>query len=302
MDNCNKVIAILALLYTVGNQLGLSPVRPAAAQQWTGDRAAPAGGQPHELIRRPDWGRAAPLRGKQLDGRQDSDDDYASFWRDLEAQLFLAQLLNLTKLRLADPKARDSLARLNDFSGKCAQFNKSLDTAQLSLVKLLELTNLERLYQFELPRKASKDARGLEDSLAMQRTSFDKRQQAMRALSSLGNTVTLFFLCESNLMQLNQNDPLLIDMTQLEDYMRKLGLHVERAISNHDKSFAYLIPEGADMSLDSLTNNDRRQSNSLIDKLQFAIVELKTELEAGAKNLKQFLGLDDEPLPATKQT
>lgn len=298
MDNCNKVIAILAILYTIGNQLGQSPVRLAAAQQWTGDRAAP-GEQPHELIRRPDWGRAAPLRGEQLRGDRDDNDHYASFWRDLEAQLFLAQLLNLTKLRLADSKARHSLSRLNGFSSKCAEFNKSLDTAQLSLVKLLELTNLERLYQSELPRKA----KGFEDSLAMQKTSFDKRQQAMRALSCLGNTVTLFFLCESSLMQLNQDDPLLVDMTQLNAYMQKLGLHVERAISNHDKSFAYLIPEGADMSLDSLMKDDRRQSpDSLIDKLQFAMVELKTEMDAGAKNLKRFLGLDDEPLPAAKST
>lgn len=302
MDNCNKAIAFVALIYTIGNQLRQSPIIVASAQQWQALDRSP-GNQPNELIKRPDWDRAPkPMKGnlmRPLMAQDDPDGESFNFWRDLEAQLFIAQLFNLTKLRLADKEASDSLSKLTDSNNKCAEFNKSMDVAQMGLVKLLKLTNLERLHQFELIRRASKRINLFEDSLAMQEISFDKRRQAMQTLNDLGITVVLFSHCLSSLtLQLNQDDPLLEDMVQLGDYMRTLGVQVERAASNHDKSFAYLIPESIDMSLNSLAegqlDDSRHRSATFVDKLKVAFAELKTEMETGAKNLKRFLGLDDD--------
>lgn len=305
MDDCNKVIAILAILYTISNQLKQGPAIQAAAAPSSPDRSP--GNRPHELIRRPDW--QTNINQQQQQKPQlpaDADQFDSNFWRDLQAQLFLAQLLNLTKTRLLDPKAADSFTKLNT----CKSFNKSLDTAQTALVKLLELTNLERLHQFELlPRKLALPgaaAKGnLESSLAAQQTSYDKRQQAMRALSDLGNTVALFFQCLSDLLIGKQDgvnqESLIADMIQLGGYMRNLGLHVDRAVSNHDKSFAYLIPEleSADFSFDFLSSDAsaadkaKQKPGNLMDKLHLAVADLKREMETGAENLKQFLGFDN---------
>lgn len=248
--------------------------------------------QPEKLHLNPNFEREEDLINESGGGLLETKPtNEPSFWREIEGQIFLAELLNLTKDQLNEFKP--------DLSGKkpdkCQEFNKSLDETQRQINDLLELTTLERNYQMGSTQQRENWIKSMADVINL--PSPAKMSQAKYVQSSLSQLTKLFFECLASI-ELGEDEEkskkykdLRENLLPMTHYMRKLdsllGSESSKLKNNIDDfSFAKLLPEDQDLNLDSL-KKDRK--NSLIRELKSAYDALQLDMKKFADETKDFL-------------
>lgn len=230
-----------------------------------------------------------------------------SFWRELEGQIFLAELLNLTKNKFND---FESAPNMDDKLGdKCQQLNLTIDKIQRQINELLEVTALERSYQMASNVQRDTDSQPNKKSstnIINNRPLPARQNQALMVFSSLNEFTVLFFGCLANIEQDEEKsnnskyESLHNNLLPLTNYMRKIGSLIKAHKKQHKMkrkqntidyglSFAQILPENQDFKIENLNQID----DSLIGKLVPILDDLKL-------NMKEFVAENKDFLDPTK--
>lgn len=220
-----------------------------------------------------------------------------SFWRQIEGQIFMAELLNLTKNQFNQFEPDQSMQRLD----KCQKLNVTIDKTQKQISDLLELTILERSY-----RMADLQGKNWIKSAAkhINSPSPARQQQMVQVFVSLNEFVSLFFQCLASIEAGDKNfkdqryDTLHNDLLPLTDYMRKIGSLFESGKQNTQQNpeskfinglfFTQILPENNDFEYLDKLKEDKRHS-SLLGKLNSAFEDLKLRMINFVNENKDFL-------------
>lgn len=269
-----------------GRKLRLAYCLALVVVELINSRAAVAGDDEglaaHELVRKPE--RLADGRTQWGDKDEQEEGNKQQrlidrFWLELEAEFFLKDLLNLTRMRL------DNDGSLT--SGECLKFAKSLEDAQSALEGLIEKSSLDGVTR-------EPDLRPLLLRLAQLGLEESDHELAFRLLSK---TVYCYFDCLASRMQRNSSDVgnSTWDLVPLGGYMERLAETLETSILARDFSFASLIPVNTDLVLDSLKRKHESAhsfnfpGSSLVDKLISAFKGANLRVKHLLENAKRYL-------------
>lgn len=219
-----------------------------------------------------------------------------SFWREIEGQIFLAELLNLTKDQFNQFEPDQNTNKLDE----CRQFNMTIDETLKQINDLLELTTLERSYQMadlQHKNRVKSTARRINSP------SPAKQHQIFQVFASLSEVIALFFKCLASIEAGDEKfkdqryEDLHSDLLPLTDYMRKIGSLIENKQQqqqpkiNDGLSFSEMLPGNNDFQQFNRLKGDKKHS-SLIGKLNSAFDDLKPNMKQFVNENKYFL--DDE--------
>lgn len=224
-----------------------------------------------------------------------------SFWRELEGQIFLAELFNLTKNKFNDFELAPNMSNKLD---ECQQLNSTIDKIQRQINELLEVTALERSYQMASNLHRKTDSQPKKSSFAnnINNSPLPARQnQVLEVFFSLNEFTALFFGCLANIEQSEEKlknskyESLHNDLLPLTNYMRKIGSLIEthnkmkmRPNIDNGLSFAKILPEDQDFKIENL-NQIRIDKDSLIGKLVSTLDDLKLNMKEFVDENKDFL-------------
>lgn len=280
MDNCNKLIVCLTIIYIVLDQqlarqfidgklliqasAQVSDEDPFIQSQAELEEAAK---KPNELDFDENWVHNGPS--------QEIADQ--NFWFDFQAQIFLAELLNLIKSILIDFRPNVEVEK-SPLTGDCVQFNRTVEKSFDGMKKSIQTTSQDRARRL-LPGKAEKNFND------------EQRKEAFR---SLYHSVDSYFNCLISIQEMNEHE-LKKSLTPLRVFMVKLAEGFELSMNEQSLQFSKLVPVNTDIILDSikydLEKRNELQSNNLIDRLIYSFRDSNFEAKNLIRNLKNSLNL-----------
>lgn len=176
-------------------------------------------------------------------GRQD-------YWKELEAEMYLVEFLNLTKTLLTDrEKPTGTELPAESRVPKCVEFGESLGQSQLAMSLLIEATNSARLYEAQLGleqknnkknsgEKVAPDSDFLTELVSQfhKESLFDRQRLTLEIFETLSTMASLYYDClvGAKLRNLGQlHDRLL----EVNDHMQRLSEIVDHVSLGQQMSF-----------------------------------------------------------------
>lgn len=232
------------------------------------------------------------------------------YWRELEAELYLAEFLNLTKSLLVGSELGQKL-------GQCVQLVDSLSRCQLAVGTLMEASNSERLYEQSEDADDGEQATHAVDFLAQmlaqfhQQSSLDRQRRGLEACATLSIMTSLFYDCLYGVSR-EHNHPggreLHEQLLELNGHMQKLAQVVDHVSLGQAISFIEFLPPSpppttiADSDSMSFPNQVNESgsiaSESLLSRLKSTLVGWRERIG----NFIASLAVKDEILPENKQS
>lgn len=235
MDFYDKLLVSLAIIYILSNG-SCGTISLASGQEasydLSGTQLEEAGKKANELNYMSNGRGAGSEPNQKLKEKN-------NYWLELEAQIFISQLLNLIKSILFDLPSQS-------VTEKCLQFNQTLDNSLKEFKKLIEQTSKEG-------KLAPKD-----DELVFK---------------SLIESVNFYFNCMASMSSSSSkksDDNLRKELMPLSGFMLKLSEAMENCITDGDLSMSKLVPVNTDIILDSIKYELEKQhqpQNNLINQL-----------------------------------
>lgn len=187
------------------------------------------------------------------------DDQY---WKELEAEMYLVEFLNLTKSILAPKQADQPAPVLHVLPARCVEFADSLSRCQLALSELIEASNSVRLYEVHMSALKGEKLRDVSSKLLGELQAkfyrdslFDRQRQALEAHEALGTMSSLYWDCLVALAGLDDDRRLHDQLLEVNDHMRILSELVDRvSLGQQLTSFIPFLSAPITDSLPSASN------------------------------------------------
>lgn len=298
MDTLSKVLVFLTLAYILYGQTNNRIITAAAAYDDDLQEeekvveeemiAIDAGVRPNELKLNRDFQQQQQNQNNHL---KDLDDKY---WRELEAQIFLFDLFNLTKSNLLLLNGDTNLDE------ECLRLNKSIVNTELVIKELIvETSNSANHYE---KHKAEANYNSVKiplfklDSILNNRKNDNKHEQAFKELV---DCVGAYFACIRATRKSDSTEKMIKSLLPLSGYMLKLAESMESSLKEHDLSFSQLVPVNTDIILDSLKYEQEKKNDSslfdgslnLLDNLILSFKRINYKVKEIYHNTKDYFGL-----------
>lgn len=329
MDSCTRVVVVLTVIYVIRYSTFHCGYQLASAQ--TSSQSELPHLHDNELILNPNFQINSMVDDKKLseenlikgddehdvdvdvDGDGDGDGDgseslgdkkrknknFGSFWSQIEAEIFLLEMFNLTKDRLNEFETPQNLVNDRELN-KCSKFNMSLDNTLNKLNQLIEVTSLENSYS-QLMSKSYDNSKNkiksnnLNSMLTkhLKKSSMispKKRQQTIESYGALSDSVVFYFDCLAS-SEHNQLAPLREDLLPMSEYMRKIGSIIQKQQTNNfkNKNFDFSKLMATEKDLEKILN-ESNNNKKLTKRLSLFFNELRNRMSGFVEESLDLIG------------